>query len=42
MYRGTRKCGDCGRVRIFDMKYHAVLQALARLQVHTHDLRVNM
>lgn len=40
MRRRTRKCGNCGRVKIFDMKYHIVLQALSRLQVHTHDLRV--
>ncbi len=36
------KCGNCGRVKIFDMKYHIVLQALSRLQVHTHDLRIYM
>ena len=29
MRRRTRKCGNCGRVRIFDMKYHIVLQALS-------------
>ena len=40
MRRRTRKCGNCGRVKIFDMKYHIVLQALSRLQDYRRNLRV--